>query len=98
MLRCIIVIANHVWDELDDVQRQALIDSTIDWELTLQDLMRINAEQIAKIEADGAEVLQLEGELLEQYLKIAYDSAWKVVEDDPDELQGCVHSQATKKY
>jgi TRAP-type C4-dicarboxylate transport system substrate-binding protein len=81
-----LLIANHVWDELDDVQRQALIDSTIDWETdSARFNSEINAEQIAKIEADGAEVLQLEGELLEQYLKIAYDSAWKVVEDaDPD--------------
>mgnify|MGYP001084199156 CR=1 FL=1 len=77
---------NKVWDKLDDVQKQALIDSAIDWEA---DSQVYNSEQNSKyldtVIADGAEVLELTGETLDTYLKVAYDNAWKVVEAaDPE--------------
>jgi TRAP-type C4-dicarboxylate transport system substrate-binding protein len=78
-------VTNKTWDKLDDVQRQALIDSAIDWEAdSAKQYAAENAEFLEALIEDGAEVNELTGDLLDQYLKIAYDSAWKVVEDaDP---------------
>ena len=69
-------VTNKTWDKLDDVQRQALIDSAIDWEAdSAKQYAAENAEFLEVLIADGAEVNELTGDLLDQYLKIAYDSA-----------------------
>lgn len=83
---CSIFIANHIWDKLDDVQKQALIDSAIDWENDAANYYQIsNEENLAKLEEGGATILTLEGELLEQFMKGAYDAAWAEVEEaDPE--------------
>lgn len=82
---CSIFVANHVWEKLDDVQRQALIDSAIDWEKDSAEFYQTsNEENLAKLEEGGAKILTLEGEMLEQFMQGAYDAAWAEVEEaDP---------------
>jgi TRAP-type C4-dicarboxylate transport system substrate-binding protein len=75
-------ITNPVWDKLDDVQKQAIIDSAIDWEAdSAVHYAEANAGYLAAVVADGAEVIELTGPTLDAYLKAAYDGAWKVVEE-----------------
>ena len=74
-------ITNAAWDKLDDVQRQALVDSAIDWEAdSAVKFAAENKEFLDALVEEGAEVNELTGETLDAYLKIAYDNAWKVVE------------------
>ncbi len=83
---CSIFVANHIWEKLDDVQRQALIDSAIDWENDAATYYETsNVENLAKLEEGGAKILTFEGQMLEDFLKGAYDAAWAEVEEaDPE--------------
>ncbi|PKM84264.1 MAG: hypothetical protein CVU86_08130 [Firmicutes bacterium HGW-Firmicutes-11] len=75
-------ITNGVWDKLDDVQKQAIIDSAIDWEAdSAVHYAGENQKYLDAVVADGAEVIELTGDVLDAYLKAAYDGAWKVVEE-----------------
>lgn len=79
-------IANHVWEKLDDVQKQAIIDSAIDWEKDSKIFNESNNDaNIAALEAAGTVVLKFEGEMREQFIQGAYDAAWAEVEAaDPE--------------
>ena len=80
-------IANHVWEKLDDVQKQALVDSAIDWEKDSKTHNEAQtAENIAALEAAGTVVLKFEGEMREQFIKGAYDAAWAEVEQAAPEI------------
>lgn len=74
-------ISNAVWEKLDDVQKKAITDSAIDWEVDSKAHNEANnAANIAALEAAGTKVLKFEGEMLEQFVKGAYDAAWAEVE------------------
>lgn len=82
-----IFIANHIWNKLDDVQKQALIDSAKDWEDAASAYYTAsNEENLAKLEEGGATILTFEGQMLEDFLKGAYDAAWAEVEADAPEV------------
>ena len=79
-------VANHVWNKLNDVQKQALLDSAMDWEKDAAvHYPTLDQEYLTKLAADGATILKFEGELLEQFTKLAYDAGWAEVEAaDPE--------------
>lgn len=80
-------IANHVWEKLDDVQKQAIVDSAIDWEKDSKVHNETNnGNNIAELEAAGTVVLTFEGEMREQFIKGAYDAAWAEVEQAAPEI------------
>ena len=78
--------ANHIWEKLDDVQKEALLKAAMAWE---EDAAKhypdLEKEHLAQLAADGATILTFEGELLEQFTKAAYDAGWAEVEAvDPE--------------
>lgn len=80
-------IANHVWEKLDDVQKKAITDSAIDWEVDSKVHNETNnAKNIAALEEAGTVVLKFEGEMLDQFVKGAYDAAWAEVEEVAPEV------------
>ena len=83
---CSIFVANHIWDKLDDVQRQALIDSAIDWENDAATYYQTsNENNLAKLEEGGATIITLEGDMLDEFMTLAYEAGWAEVEaGDPE--------------
>ena len=81
-----IFVANHVWNKLNDVQKKALLDSAMDWEKDAANhYPELDKQYLEKLEADGAKILNLEGELLEQFMEAAYNAGWAEVEAvDPE--------------
>lgn len=80
-------IGNHVWAKLDDVQKQAIMDSAYDWEV---DSKTFNSEASvhntqALIDA-GTVVIEFTGDLREEFLQVVYDSAWAEVEATAPEI------------
>jgi|GEM_PF-1701417 len=74
-------VALGTWDKLADIQKEALSKAALDWEI---DSKRYNTEiaeeVIETITAAGMEVVYLEGEMRDNWLKLAYDGAWAEVE------------------
>lgn len=86
-------IANHVWEKLDDVQKKAITDSAIDWEVDSKAHNEAqNAENIAALEAAGTVVLKFEGEMLDEFVAGAYDAAWAEVEEADAEIAKTMRS------
>jgi TRAP-type C4-dicarboxylate transport system substrate-binding protein len=82
-----LLLNNNVWDKLDDMQRQAVIDSAVDWESdSAAHFADDNEDMIRILEETGAQVNALVGADREEFLKIANDSAWKTVEDADAEI------------
>ncbi len=80
-------IANHVWEQLDDVQKKAISDSAYDWEKDSKTHNEANnSANIAELEAAGTVVLTFEGEMREQFIQGAYDAAWAEVEEVAPEV------------
>lgn len=68
-----LLIANKVWEKLNDTQKNAITQSAIDWEIdSLRHNNAANAKNIEALKAKGAEIIDMGPE----YSKAAYDAAW----------------------
>ncbi|WP_258360323.1 TRAP transporter substrate-binding protein DctP [Moorella sulfitireducens (nom. illeg.)] len=86
-----LLIANHVWDKLDDVQKDAIIQSAIDWEKdSLRKNQADNEKNIATLKEAGVKVVDLG----EEYKKAAYEAAWKEAEKADAEVAAKLRSYA----
>ena len=81
-----LLIANHIWDRLDDVQKEALMSSAIDWEVdSLRYNTRMHSESVAILEAAGTRILELTGDERDEYIRRAHATAWEINEArDPE--------------
>jgi TRAP-type C4-dicarboxylate transport system substrate-binding protein len=82
-----LLIGNHVWDRLDDVQREAILSSAIDWEdESLRYNRRMIGEQLALLEAAGTRILELTGAERDEYVRRAYETGWAEAEAGSPEM------------
>lgn len=74
------------WDELAQVQKDALSKAALDWEKDAKvHNTSIQNDVIKQITEAGVEVIEFQGEMRETWLKTAYDEVWKQCEAaDPD--------------
>jgi TRAP-type C4-dicarboxylate transport system substrate-binding protein len=79
-------VALGTWNKLDQVQKDALTKAAIDWEVDSKKHNTAIAQDVIKtITEAGMEVIELQGEMREKWLKLAYDGAWAEVEAaDPE--------------
>ncbi len=80
-----LLIANHVWEQLDDVQKDAITQSAIDWEKdSLNHNQAANEENIKILEAAGTKVVDLG----DSYKTGADDAAWSVAAEADADVAG----------
>jgi len=80
-------IANSVWEKLDDVQKNALLEAAKAWEDASADYnIENNKKDIDTLTAAGSKVISLKDlGCDEEFLQTAYDAAWAAVESSaPD--------------
>lgn len=72
-----VVINPDKWESLSDEAKQIISDAAVEYEKTSHDNFQAMAEKITEeVTADGMEIIEIEGEAAEEYLDLAYDSAW----------------------
>ncbi|MDR3332117.1 MAG: TRAP transporter substrate-binding protein DctP [Synergistaceae bacterium] len=72
-----LLLANHIWDKLDEAQRSALIQSALDWEIdSLKHNTSGNEENITILETAGVKVVDLG----KAYIEPANEAAWAEVQ------------------
>ena len=74
------------WNKLSDVQKEALEKAALDWEKDSKvHNTQAAAEYLKKITDAGVQVINLEGDMKDAYIKLAYDAGWAEVEKaDPE--------------
>lgn len=73
------------WNKLDDAQKKVLQDAATEVEQTCADDMAQSAEELARQEAAGIEVISFAGADGEAYLSKAYESGWdEFVKNNPE--------------
>lgn len=73
-----LLISNHTWDRLDDIQRSALQTAAVEWgQYTLEFSREQIAEAISALEAAGVTILELEGAERDEFIRRAYEVAWE---------------------
>ena len=76
-----LIIAMGAWNKLTDLQKDALTRAAIDWEKDSKiHNTAANAEAIAAMKAGGMQIIELQGEIRDNYLKTAYDAVWAAAE------------------
>lgn len=81
-----LLVAMGTWNELTQLQKDALTQAAIDWEKDSKvHNTTASAEAIETMKAAGMEVIELQGEMRDNYLKTAYDAVWAAAEAaDPE--------------
>jgi TRAP-type transport system periplasmic protein len=77
-----IVINPAKWDSLSEEARAIITEAAIEYEITSFDNFQAMIEETdAAVRENGMEIITLEGEAAANYLDLAYDSAWKRMEE-----------------
>lgn len=72
-----VVINPDKWESLSDEAKQIITEAAIEYEKTSYENFQKMAEEItADVTSEGMEIIEIEGEAAEEYLDLAYDSAW----------------------
>jgi len=81
-----LVISSHIWDQLDEIQREAIMSAAIDWEAASLDYNRqMWNEAVTALEAAGTTILELTGAERDEFIAQAYTVAWEIAAaNDPE--------------
>jgi TRAP-type C4-dicarboxylate transport system substrate-binding protein len=79
-------VAMGTWNKLNDVQKDALTKAAIDWEReSLVYNKKVTEEALKTITEGGMEIIELEGQMREDWLRLAYEGCWEeVLAADPE--------------
>jgi TRAP-type C4-dicarboxylate transport system substrate-binding protein len=82
-----VLVSNKAWNKLNDTQKTALTEAAKEIELETKEYYKNKiAEERQVIKDAGVKTTTLSGAVADQYLKIAYDSAWEnVIKNAPAE-------------
>jgi TRAP-type C4-dicarboxylate transport system substrate-binding protein len=82
-----LVISEHIWNRLDDMQKEALMAASLEWEqASLEYNQQMWNEAIATLESEGTRILELTGAERDEYIANAYATAWGIVYGNAPEI------------